>query len=64
MIPMFWLVKALLVLGKTRRGRKLIFATSLAVMEVAQSEQARKLYAKAAHDTRGAARAIRHRRWR
>lgn len=56
-----WLVKLLLMLAKTRRGRKLIFATTLGVMELAQSEPARRLYARAANDARGAARAVRRR---
>jgi hypothetical protein len=42
-----WVVKALLVLAKTRRGRKLIFSAMLTAAELAQHEQARKLYAKA-----------------
>jgi hypothetical protein len=46
-IVMPWLVKALFVLAKTRRGRKLLFAVGVAAIEVAQSDRARKLYAKA-----------------
>jgi hypothetical protein len=42
-----WLVKALFVLAKTRRGRKLLFAVGVAAIELAQSDRARKLYAKA-----------------
>jgi hypothetical protein len=42
-----WIVKALFVLLKTRRGRRLLFATGLAVFELVQSDRARKLYAKA-----------------
>ena len=44
---MLWIVKALFVLAKTRRGRKLLFAGALAASELAQGERARKLYAKA-----------------
>jgi hypothetical protein len=46
-IAMPWLLKALFVVIKTRRGRKLLLATGLAAMELAQGEQAQKLYAKA-----------------
>jgi hypothetical protein len=42
-----WILKGLLVLAKTRRGRKLLFAGALAASELAQGERARKLYAKA-----------------
>jgi hypothetical protein len=41
------IVKALLVLVKTRRGRELLFAVGLGVFELARSDLARKLYAKA-----------------
>jgi hypothetical protein len=44
-----WLAKGLLVLVKTRTGRKLLFATTIGVLELARSEEARKLYAKATH---------------
>jgi hypothetical protein len=44
---MLFLVKALLFLGKSRRGRKLLLTAGLLAAELAQSEQARKLYAKA-----------------
>jgi hypothetical protein len=43
----FWILKALLFLGRTRRGRKLLFAGGLMVVELARREQAQKLYAKA-----------------
>jgi hypothetical protein len=46
-IVMPWLVKALFVLAKTRRGRKLLFAVGVAAIELAQSDRARNLYAKA-----------------
>jgi len=42
-----WLLKALFVLVKTRRGRKLLLTVGLGAVEVARGEQARKLYAKA-----------------
>jgi hypothetical protein len=42
-----WIVKALLILAKTRRGRRLLFAAGLAAVELAQGERAQKLYAKA-----------------
>ena len=41
------ILKALLVLVKTRRGRRLLFAAGLAAAEALQGEQARKLYARA-----------------
>lgn len=44
---MLWIAKGLFVLAKTRRGRKLLFAAGLSVIELAQGEQAQKLYAKA-----------------
>jgi hypothetical protein len=44
---MLWIVKGLLVLAKTRRGRELLFAAGLTAIELAQSDRARKLYAKA-----------------
>jgi hypothetical protein len=50
----FWILKTVLFLGRTRRGRKLLFAGGLMVVELAQREEARKLYAKA--------RAVRRRR--
>ena len=46
-IVMPWIVKGLFILAKTRRGRKLLFAAGLAATELAQSDRARKLYAKA-----------------
>jgi hypothetical protein len=42
-----WILKALLVLAKTRRGRKFLFAVGLTAMELAQSDRAQKLYEKA-----------------
>ena len=47
------------MLMKTRTGRRLLFATTVGMLELARSEQAHKVYAKAARDTRRAARAIR-----
>ena len=49
---MLWIVKGLFVLAKTRRGRRLLFAGALAASELAQSERARKLYAKALSSAR------------
>lgn len=46
-IVMPWIVKGLLVLAKTRKGRELLFAAGLAMIELAQGDQARKLYGKA-----------------
>ena len=42
-----WLIKGLLILAKTRRGRELLFAGGLAAVELARGDRARKLYAKA-----------------
>ena len=42
-----WIVKALFILVKTRRGRELLFAVGLAAIELAQGDRARRLYAKA-----------------
>jgi hypothetical protein len=42
-----WLVKGLFILVKTRKGRELLFTAGLLVAELAQSDEARKLYAKA-----------------
>jgi hypothetical protein len=42
-----WIVKALFVLAKTGRGRKLLLAAGLGLLDLAQSDQARKLYANA-----------------
>src|SRR6266550_1856140 len=42
-----WLVKALFILAKTRRGRRLLFAAGLTVIELARGDRARKLYARA-----------------
>lgn len=44
---MLWIVKALLVLAKSRRGRKLLFAVGVGAAELAQGDRARKLYAQA-----------------
>jgi hypothetical protein len=46
-IGMPWVLKAILVLAKTRRGRKLLFAAGLAAAELAQGERAQKLYVEA-----------------
>jgi len=42
-----WLVKALLVALKTKRGRELLLAGGAGAMELARSKRARELYAKA-----------------
>ena len=42
-----WLAKALLFALKTKRGRELLFAGGIGVIEIARSAQARKVYAKA-----------------
>jgi hypothetical protein len=42
-----WLVKALLLALKTKRGRELLFAGAAGALELARSERARTLYARA-----------------
>jgi hypothetical protein len=42
-----WLVKALLVMLKTRRGRELLFAGGIGALDIARSKRARELYARA-----------------
>jgi hypothetical protein len=42
-----WIVKALLILARSRKARELLFAGGIAAFELAQSDRARKLYAKA-----------------
>jgi hypothetical protein len=42
-----WLAKALIFALKSKRGRELLFAGAVAAVELAQSERARGLYAKA-----------------
>ena len=44
---MLWLAKALFIVARSRRGRKLLVTVSVAAADLAQSERARKLYAKA-----------------
>jgi hypothetical protein len=44
---MLWIVKGLLILAKTRRGRELLFAAGITAIELAQGDRARKLFAKA-----------------
>ena len=46
-LVMPWLVKGLFVLARTRKGRKLLLAAGLGLLDLAQSDQARKLYATA-----------------
>lgn len=42
-----WLAKALLLALKSKRGRELLFAGGLGALELARSERARELYARA-----------------
>ena len=42
-----WLVKALLLALKTRRGRELLFAGVVGAVEVVRSKRARELYGRA-----------------
>ena len=42
-----WLVKALLLALKTNRGRKLLLAGGMGAVDLARSERARELYARA-----------------
>jgi hypothetical protein len=42
-----WIVKGVVVLARTRKGRKLLLAAGLGLLDLAQSDQARKLYATA-----------------
>jgi hypothetical protein len=42
-----WLVKALLLLMKTKRGRRLLFAGGAGAAEIARGERARRFYARA-----------------
>jgi hypothetical protein len=44
---MLWLAKALFIVARSRRGRRLLLAASVAAADLAQSERARNLYAKA-----------------
>lgn len=52
-----FLVKLALVVLRSKRGRELLFAASLAAIEIVRSEQARRTYATAAN-------AVRDPRWR
>ena len=52
---MLWILKALLVVSKSRRGRKLLLAAGLGAVEVARGDRARNPYAQ----VRSAAQAIR-----
>jgi hypothetical protein len=40
-----WIVRALFLLVRARRGRKLLFAAGVGLLDLAQSDQVRKLYA-------------------
>ena len=42
-----WLVKALLLALKTKRGRELLFAGGIGAIEIARSNRARELYTRA-----------------
>jgi hypothetical protein len=42
-----WLVKALLLALKTKRGRKLLLAGGMGAIDLARSKRARELYARA-----------------
>jgi len=42
-----WLIKALLLAVKTKRGRKLLVAGGMGAAEIARSDRARELYARA-----------------
>jgi hypothetical protein len=42
-----WILRALFLLVRARRGRKLLLAAGLGLLDLAQSDQARKLYASA-----------------
>jgi hypothetical protein len=42
-----WLVKALLLALKTKRGRKLLLAGGVGAVDLARSKRARELYARA-----------------
>jgi len=45
MVP--WLLKGIVLVARSRRGQELLFAGALAAVELARSEQARKVYGKA-----------------
>ena len=42
-----WLAKVLLFALKSKRGRELLFAGAIGAVEIARSERARELYARA-----------------
>jgi len=42
-----WILKALLLVARSKRGRELLFAGALGAVELARSERARRLYGKA-----------------
>jgi len=44
---MLWFAKALFIVARSRRGRKLLITAGVAAAELARSERARTLYAKA-----------------
>jgi hypothetical protein len=43
----FWILKTLLFLGRSRRGRKLLFTGGLMAVELAKRQEARRLFARA-----------------
>jgi hypothetical protein len=48
-----WILKALLVVAKSRRGRKLLLAAGVGAAELARGDRARNLYAQARRIRRG-----------
>ncbi len=44
---MLWIIRGLFALAKTRRGRKVLVVAGKGAVLLAQSDQARKLYARA-----------------
>ncbi len=48
-----WILKVLLLAARSKRGRELLFAGALAVVELARSERARTLYGRAGTAMRG-----------
>jgi hypothetical protein len=46
-VVVLWIAKVLLVVARSRRGRKLLVAAGVGAAELARSDRARKLYAQA-----------------
>jgi hypothetical protein len=42
-----WILKALVLVAKSKRGRELLLAGALGAVELARGERARRLYGKA-----------------